>query len=155
DATLGNPLFALELGRTLVERGPPDVGAEIPFPDTVEDLLGTRVTQLPDVVRRVLLAAALDADLRVAQLDAVAGPDVLDDAVEAGVVVVEGGRVRASHPLLAAAAKRRARAGEQRELHLELATVTDENLRVRHLALAARDPDSSLATAVAAAAAAA
>src|SRR5262249_30549998 len=59
------------------------------------------------------------------------------------------------HPLVAAAAKRRARAAEQRELHLELATVADKNLRVRHLALATRDPDASLATSVAAAAAAA
>jgi DNA-binding CsgD family transcriptional regulator len=156
DVTLGNPLFALELGRTLAERDPSEIGADIPFPDTVDDVLGTRVTQLPDPVRRVLLAVALDADLRVSQLAAIAGPEALEDAVEAGVVVVDGERVRPSHPLLAAAAKRHARAAEQRELHLELAAgVADENLRVRHLALATRDPDASLAAAVAAAAAAA
>ena len=64
DATQGNPLFALELGRTLADGRLPAVGEEIPVPDAVEDLLGTRVARLPEAVRRLLLAVALSGDLR-------------------------------------------------------------------------------------------
>ena len=46
--TLGNPLFALELGRALLERGEPEIGDEIPLPDAVEEMLGTRVAALPE-----------------------------------------------------------------------------------------------------------
>jgi DNA-binding CsgD family transcriptional regulator len=155
DATLGNPLFALELGRTLVEQGLPTLGEDLPVPETVEELLGQRVTRLHRPVRRLLLAVALGAE-EPGQLGAVAEPAVLDDAVDQGVVLIRGGRVRASHPLLAAAVKRRSHVRERRALHMTLAnTVADETLRARHLALATRDPDEGLATAVAGAAASA
>ena len=52
----------------------------------------------------VLLAVALSGDLREGQVAALADLGALDDAVHAGVVVVDGGRARAAHPLLAAAA---------------------------------------------------
>jgi len=65
---LGNPLFALELGRLLVEHGSPGVGEELPVPDRVEGLLEIRVAQLSPGVRRILLAVALTGDLRVSRL---------------------------------------------------------------------------------------
>src|SRR5215472_10398243 len=43
ETTLGYPLFALEVGRTLGERGVPALGQDLPVPDTVEELLGKRV----------------------------------------------------------------------------------------------------------------
>ena len=154
DATQGNPLFALELGRTLADGRLPAVGEEIPVPDAVEDLLGTRVARLPEAVRRLLLAVALSGDLRTSQLATIADPVAVDDAVETGLLLVEGDRVRASHPLLAAAARKRSRARERRELHRELASVVvDEELRALHLALATELPDAELAATVAAAAA--
>ena len=76
---------------------------------SVEDALGIRVAQLSARVRRLVLAVALSADLRVPQLAAIADPAALVSAVDAGVLMVEGDRVRASHPLLAAAALRHAR----------------------------------------------
>ena len=153
DATLGNPLFVLEVGRTVMEVGLPALGEDLPVPDAVEDLLGTRVAGLPDPVRRVLLAVALDSTIRVGQLAALAEPDAVDAAVEAGVLVVAGDQVRAAHPLLAAAAVRHAHPAERRELHAELAGVAAAGeLRTRHLALAAPRPDAELATTVAAAA---
>ena len=152
ETTLGNPLFALEVGRTLAEHGLPAIGEEIPVPDSVEDLLGTRVERLPGPVRRLLLVVALSADLRLSQAAAITGPDALDAAVDAGVVLVDGDRVRASHPLHAAVARSRSQPGERRELHLELARVVpDEELRALHLALAAEQPDTELAATVAAA----
>ena len=98
DATLGNPLFALEVGRTLAEHGDPGIGQELPVPAAIDGLLGTRVAALPDGVRRLLLAVALSPRLRVAQAEELGSPEVLDVAVDAGVLVVEEGRVRPSHP---------------------------------------------------------
>jgi hypothetical protein len=67
--------------------------------------------------------------------------------------MIDGQHVRASHPLLAAAAEKRSRAGERRLLHLALSeTARDEPTRAMHLALAATAPDEELAARVAAAA---
>jgi DNA-binding CsgD family transcriptional regulator len=156
DATLGNPLFVLELGRKVRDDGVPTIGEDLPVPDDVEELLGTRVAGLPDAVRHVLLAVALSPSLRVGQLASLAEPEALDLAVDAGVLAVDGDQVRASHPLLAAAAVRQSQAGERRALHRDLAGVVPEGeLRTRHLALAAAQPDAELAATVAAGAASA
>ena len=80
----------------------------------------------------------------------------LDDAIDAGLLVVDREHVRASHPLLATTAKQRATARERRELHVELARVAGgDELRAVHLALATDLPDEELAATVAATAAAA
>jgi DNA-binding CsgD family transcriptional regulator len=153
ESTLGNPLFALEFGRSLVEHGLPGVGEELSVPDSVEELLEVRVAHLSPGVRRLLLAVALTGDLRVSALPPSIDLDTAEEAVEAGVLVIDGDRVRASHPLLAAAARKRSRARQRRELHLELVEMAaDEQLRARHLALAATVPDSDVAERVAAAA---
>ena len=154
ESTLGNPLFALELGRTLAAGGPPPTDEDVPLPQSVEELLGARVAALPEPVRRLVLAVALSDDLRASQVEEIAPPEALDEAVDYGVLVVEGDRVRPAHPLFATAAKSRARIGEQRELHLALARIAgDEDARALHLALATEHPDEALATEVAAAAA--
>ena len=154
EATLGNPLFSLELGRALVERGLPEIGEDIPVPDALEDMLGTRVARLSGPVRRLLLAVALCGEPRTAELAAIADPGTVEDAVDAGLLLVDGARVRASHPLLAAAAKKRSRPRERRELHLALASaVADAELRALHLAQATVRPDEQLASTIAAAAA--
>ena len=153
DATLGNPLFALEVGRTLAEQGLPTIGAELPLPDAIEELLDTRVERLPPSVRRVLLAIALNGDLRRSELSALTDAPALDDGVEAGVLIVDRDLVRASHPLIGAAARKHSRAGERRELHLELAgVVANEEQRARHLALGTPEPDEEVATRVGSAA---
>ncbi len=146
DVAEGNPLFALEIGRSLVESGTPDASEEIPLPDTVEEMFGARVARLPGRVRRVLLAVALSADPTAEQVAAVTEPGALEAAIDAGVATVDGNRVRASHPLLAAAARSGAGPRERRELHLALAEVArEEQLRVLHEALATTGPDSELA----------
>lgn len=153
EATGGNPLFALEVGRTILDRGRLSSGAEVPVPERVEDLLGVRVAALPGPVRTALAAVALSPDLRVAQLSSIVGPAAVDGAVAAGLLLPEGDRLRPSHPLLAAAARRHVRPIELRHLHRALAgRVTDEPLRARHLALATSGPDPQLAATVAAAA---
>jgi DNA-binding CsgD family transcriptional regulator len=151
ETSQGNPLFALELGRMLVERGTPELGAELPDPDLIDDPFGARIDGLTEPVRRTLLALALSGSLNRLQLAQLADPLALEDAVSSGLVTVDGGRVRVSHPLLAAAARRHSSAEERRTLHLDLArTAGDETLRARHLALAATKPDAALAATIAA-----
>jgi DNA-binding NarL/FixJ family response regulator len=154
ESTLGNPLFALEMGRSIAAHGLPAGGDDVPVPDTVDELLGARVAGLSRPVRRALLALSLQADLRVQPLAAISGLDAIEDGVDAGVLVLDGDRVRPSHPLLAAAARKRARGAELRELHEELAgVVADEELRALHLALATKLPDEGLAATTSVAAA--
>jgi hypothetical protein len=156
ESTLGNPLFVVEVGRALREQGAAAFREDIPVPDAVEDMLGIRVAGLAPELRRLLLAVALSADPRVDQLIAIAGETTVDDAVEAGLLLLDGRRARAAHPLLAAAAKQRAGPRERRELHRALAgAVSDSELRALHLALATSRPDAALAATVAAAAEAA
>ncbi|GAA5123921.1 LuxR family transcriptional regulator [Alloalcanivorax gelatiniphagus] len=147
DATLGNPLFALEVGRLLAGRDPARLGEDLPVPDAVEDLLGLRVADLSPAARRLLLALALAADLRQAQARALTGDDeALAEAVRAGVVEVQDDRVRPAHPLLAESARRAASVEEVRVLHADLATVVPDDLRrALHVALATTDPDGDLA----------
>jgi DNA-binding CsgD family transcriptional regulator len=153
EATAGNPLFALEIGRSLREQGAPALEADVPLPDSVEEMLGVRIARLSAPVRRVLLAVSLSEHPSVDDLIAITDPGALDDAVDAGVVVIDGPRVRASHPLLAAVAQKRSRARDRRELHLALAEVAgDEQMRAMHLALAATREDRVLAGRLAAAA---
>jgi DNA-binding NarL/FixJ family response regulator len=141
----------LEVGRTLVERGSPALGQDLPVPDTVEELLGKRVSRLPDPVRRLLLSLALGGDLDRSQLTALADPGALEDALAAGVVMVDGDRFRTAHPLLAAAARSHSDPAERRARHLELAGVVAEGeRRARHLALGTSHPDEQLARVVAA-----
>ena len=151
EATGGNPLFAIEVGRALREGRVEDAG--LPLPDSLEEVMSARVARLTPPVRRVLLALALSGETRTEQLLAVVDAEGLDDAVDAGAVVLDGQGVRATHPLLAAAAEKRARSRERRELHLALAQVVrEEPARALHLALAAQGADATLAARVAAAA---
>jgi DNA-binding CsgD family transcriptional regulator len=146
DATGGNPLFAIEVGRLLRERGIPETGAELPVPDSVADVFGPRVAELPGSQRRALLAVALSPALARQQLAAVADAPAIEDAFRANLLVLDGTRVRVSHPLLAAEARKHATTSERQELHLALAeTVADATLRVQHLAVATELPDEDLA----------
>src|SRR6185437_16142707 len=79
DATLGNPLFALELGRSFAAEGMPAIGDELPVPDAIEHLLGRRVVGLSGASRRLLLAVALSGELREGQVASLADLDGLDD----------------------------------------------------------------------------
>src|SRR6516165_4901104 len=43
EASGGNPLFAMELGRAVLERGVPELGAALPVPAVLAELFGARV----------------------------------------------------------------------------------------------------------------
>ena len=140
ELTQGNPLFALAVGRTILEQqGTAD---HLPVPGDIEELLGTRLSARPPAVRRLVLALALDGDLRADDLRRLTGEDVLAEAVESGLVVVERDRARPAHPLLAAAARSLASDVEVDSLHMELAEVlADQQQCAVHVALGSRDAD--------------
>ena len=154
DLSQGNPLVALELGRALVERGLPDVGQELPLPQLVDDLFAERIDGLAPALKRSVLAVSLTGSLTRLELSALVGPLAMEDALAAGLLLLDGSRVRASHPLLAATVRRHSTADERRALHRALAeTIDDETLRVHHLALATGRRNAALADRMAAAAA--
>ena len=156
DTSGGHPLFAVELGRALAGRDMPEIGEKIPVPGALEEVLGRRIQELPSAASRVLVALALNGDLRTGQAVAIAGADALDEALDHGVVVTEGERIRAAHPLMAAVALSSAKPSERRTLHAELSRIVqEETMRVRHLALAAERADQDLAAALARASASA
>src|SRR6185437_6750828 len=153
DATDGNPLFALEVGRALLDGEGRALEEGLPLPDSLEEMLSDRVARLPPAVRRVLLTVALSEDSRLDRLLAIVDRDALDDAVDAEAILMDGQHVRPAHPLLAAAAEKRSPARMRREVHLALSEIaTEEPARALHMALARPGPDGALALRVAAAA---
>jgi len=98
-ASSGNPFFALELARAILERGEPVVGsAALPVPENLVELLERRLRRLSAASRQALLVASAltQQTLELVDRDAVAL------AEDAGVVRVdERGRIAFTHPLLA------------------------------------------------------
>ncbi|MGN6796064.1 MAG: hypothetical protein ACTHJW_27075, partial [Streptosporangiaceae bacterium] len=123
------------------------------LPASVEDALGARAVALVPGVRRLLLAVALSGGLTREMLEALAGRAAVDAAFDDGVLVRDESRVRASHPLLAAAAVNQSGPRERREVHVAIAgVVADEEPSALHLALATDRPDDRLAARMTAAA---
>jgi DNA-binding CsgD family transcriptional regulator len=152
----GNPLFALEIGRTLSQRSlelAPD--EPLPVPEHLEALLRDRILHLPDATRSALLTCAAASRATTALVrDALGTPEVpLGPAEAAGIVAIDAGRITFAHPLYAPAVYRSATNEHRRATHGRLAEVVpDPEERARHLALAASGPSEDLAHALDAAA---
>jgi DNA-binding CsgD family transcriptional regulator len=148
EACRGNPLFALEIGRALQERGLPEPGQPFEIPADAETLFAARLEQLPDDTLDALAVAAAIAD-PTRSLVSASSAGALKPAVRADVIRLDGERVRFTHPLLASAVYTRLDARAQRDLHRRIArAVTNPEERARHLALAADEPEDSVATAL-------
>ena len=148
----GNPFYALEISRSLLEHGSTLHPAEpLPVPPTLEELVRARLDLMPVEVRHVLEAAALLAEPTTAALTAAASGrelegDVLDTALAAGVLALEGERVRFTHPLLAAAVVSGIGPQRRQRLHARLAgIVADEEERARHFALGTEGTNAEVA----------
>jgi len=150
-ASGGNPYFALELARSLEERDVPlGPGEPLPVPVSLRMLLGERLADLAPAAREVALAAAALARPTVALVGASlrsADPAAaLAGAVDAGVLEIDGDRLRFAHPLIASVVYADAPAARRRALHARIAEVVEESEeRARHLALAAEAPDEDVA----------
>ncbi|GIJ75194.1 ATP-binding protein [Virgisporangium ochraceum] len=147
-ASGGNPMFAVELGRTLQERGEVSPTGPLPVPDRLRALLAERLSRLSTAGRSPLLIAAAAARPSRDLIErSGADPDGLADAIEAGVVTAAlDGAVRFTHPLLREMVYADARTEELRWAHGRLAqVVADPVERARHLAAASSAPDEDLA----------
>src|SRR5262249_55196225 len=137
EASAGNPLFALELGRALLPSGGRMAPAEpLPVTDRLRRLLADRVAILPAADARTLLLIAAAAR----PTEAVVGSgerEALDGAVGAGLIeVLPGGAVRFTHPLLREIVYAEAGPADRLAVHRQLADrLTDPVEQARHLAL--------------------
>ncbi len=156
-ASGGNPLYALEIARALSAADiPMDPHAPLPVPDSLGSLMAGRIAALPAATRHAMLLAAAAAVPSVETLER-AQPGLeaaLTPAVEDGVVAVNEGMARFTHPLFAQAVLGRAQPTDLRQTHAELAAATRApEARARHLGQAAEGPDESVAEALVEAAA--
>ena len=155
EAAGGNPLFALELARTVHARGGAlGPGEPVPLPAGVEAALSDRLATITPPMREALLAVQLAGAVRPGDLASAVPAGALEAAVEADLLRRDGERVRLSHPLLGAAAAARSSAGERRAMHGRLALAgADEERRAYHVAMATAEPDAAAARTVSSAAA--
>lgn len=148
DQSGGNPFIALEIGRAMRRRGITRLdGGPLPVPDTVAGLVGERLRELPAPAAEALRLVAVmpDAPLSRYLAAGVPGGD-LDAGVTAGVVEVDSGRLRFSHPLLASAVLGATPPARRRELHaLAADTAADPEEKARHSALATGTASAQIA----------
>ncbi|MFF4355111.1 ATP-binding protein [Streptomyces sp. NPDC001530] len=152
----GNPLALVELPAAL-EREQHTAGtavpAVLPLGERLQTLFASRVADLPDPSRELLLLAALEGtgDLTVLEAAAAGRPviDILEPAERDRLVAITAPSRRLSfrHPLIGSAVVARATAADRRKAHQALAAVlTDQpERRAWHLGEAAAGPDETVA----------
>ena len=154
-ATGGNPMMCLEMARALRRRGTePSSSDPLPIPADFRVLVTERLRGFAPQTREVLLMTAALAQPTVTAVaaavgNAAAAARCLEEAVVAGVLEVDGERVRFTHPLIASIPYADLSVAARRALHERLATtVTDPEEHARHAALASDDPSSIVAAAL-------
>lgn len=152
DTSRGNPFFALELARAVIERGAPIEAGHLPVPERLGDLLRERLDRLAGRTKSMLLLAAAMGTPAVQDLRNAAGRHTDEDielAEKAGILDSRDGIVRFTHPMMAAAVYDQAGGAERRKVHRHLAEkLADPEERVRHLALGASGSDEEVAAAL-------
>ena len=153
EASGGNPFFALELARAAARHGGRFDGDELlPLPGTLRVLVADRLEALPPAAREALLMVALASDPSVALVARTLPGDAwqrVRPAVDAGILELDGERIRFAHPLLASVAQATADLGQRRDTHRLIAdAVSDQEERALHLSLAATGPSATLASAI-------
>jgi tetratricopeptide (TPR) repeat protein len=144
--TGGNPLFALELSRSMGDGELPP--GEMPEPPT--DLVGAlraRLSRLPRPVQRSLLTlAAIGRPTSELAHLVPSGSGAIARAEQEGVLEIAGRKVSFTHPLYASTVYAMATPADRRAVHRRLADASsDLEERARHLALAAEHADPSVA----------
>lgn len=155
-ATLGNPLGLQEIASRLtstqlagVERLPDP----LPVGASIEQAFAHRLKPLSAPAREVLLLAALSASGRLdvvaaALAQTVSSVALLEEAEDAGLVLIDGERVAFTHPLARSIVVQTATPSQRRAAHRALARATvdgGEDERAWHLAAAALAPDEEVA----------
>ena len=146
----GNPFFALELGRAVIRADRvPGLGEDLPVPDTLAELVESRLHALPESASLVLGAAALASEPKVSTVAKALGIDAADaiaPALDAEIARIRDGEIVFEHPLLAAGVVARLDEVARRDIHARLAIAeTDAEARARHLARCGSTPNPQLA----------
>jgi DNA-binding CsgD family transcriptional regulator/tetratricopeptide (TPR) repeat protein len=151
EACGGNPCYALECARFLLERPcMPRTNEPIPIPQSLSDLVRHRVRGLTPDVRRMgrLVAASSGPQERV--IRAAYGDQeswaAIDQAVETGLLERDGDLLRFTHPLLRSVLYAQMTPNQRRQAHQQLAAQAgDLEERAWHLALGADRPSEEVA----------
>lgn len=150
EASAGNPFVGLEMSRSLIRRGVEPAPGE-PFPVSPEagPLVRDHLGVLSEPARTVLLLVAMSSQPTVGLLDRILGAGAaaaVDEACRSGVLVADGERLRAAHPLYASTAYAATPPGERRAARRALAGAIDDPLeRAIHHAATVDGPDPGIA----------
>ncbi len=140
----GNPFFALELARVLQD----DVDPLEPLavPETLEEMLRTRLSGLPAATREALSLASVLGPSSAALLEQMGiETDALDPAFAADVIERDRGTIRFTHPLLSSVLYSDLGEG-RRHIHRRIVEIVDDRLlAARHLALSTLNTDATVA----------
>ena len=136
----GNPFYALEIARSLR-------GGVFRTPSSLAAAVEARLRRLPPAARDAvaLVAAAGRPTSTLIEQAAPGALDGLGQAAAEGIVVLDGERVRFTHPLLAGVAYESQPPWERRRTHLRLAAAAEGEERARNLALGTEEPDAAVA----------
>ncbi len=155
EASGGNPFYALELACAQLDRGDIEPGQPLQVPDSLSSLIGKRLEGLPEPTRTTLLVCAALSNPTLEALET-SETESLAVAVESGIVEIDEGRVRFTHPLRASVVYAAASDEDRLAAHARAADLTrNSEERARHLALASTEADEKVAQELEAAAAAA
>jgi len=152
----GNPLALVELPTALTTEQRATlaaVPAVLPLSERLHAMFASRVAELPDRSRELLLIAALDGTGDLASIEAAAaGRATVDDLAVAEhgrlvTVSADNRRLSFGHPLIGSAVVELATAAERRRSHQALADVLGDQpgRRAWHLGEAAVGPDETVA----------
>lgn len=150
----GNPFFALQLVDALSARGELAPGEEPPLPETLSGTLRERFGALGPRGQGALLAIAALAQPTTSLVRAGAADSAgVAEAVAAGILELDGVRLRFTHPLLRSFVYTEASSRARTRVHRRLAElVEDAEERALHLGRGSDEPDERVAAELEAAA---
>lgn len=151
DTCGGNPFYALELARMLLDRPQASLTREpLPLPRSLDDLVRRRLRRLAPDVWRVgrLVAASSDPRERLirAACDDGGSWAAIDRAIDEGIIERDGDVLRLTHPLFQSVLYTQMPLAEREQVHRRLAALAEDiEDRAWHLALAAGGPSEDIA----------
>lgn len=156
EACSGNAFLGLEISRSLQARAmEPALGEPFPVPPQAEPVVRDHLAALSRDARRSVVIVAMSPAPTVALVERIIGKGggpAVDEACEKGVLVADGPRLRAAHPLFTSTAYAHAPPGERRALRAALADIAEDPVeRAIHLAAMVDGEDADVAEALAAA----
>ncbi|MFG3437775.1 ATP-binding protein [Nonomuraea sp. NPDC047897] len=149
ERSAGNPLALIEFAAA--QRRYHSTAGPMPVPDQVLASFRTRIGQLPERTRLMMVTVAAEGRGHLTTLLGAAtalgvGLDDLEEAEKAGLVEVGGNVVAFRHPLVGTAAYQAAPLARRVAVHQALAdAATDDTCRARHLAAATTSVDEGIA----------